>query len=264
MKRITTIALILLLAVSCKKKIQEPENIERFTISSNSTSGSYDIKVAMPKDFDKQNTKYTTLYLLDGDQDFNLVADQCKKLSSQYSTENVLVVSIGYGKDRANDYTPTKAKEGKGGAPEFMQFIMNELKPRLEADYAADTTRNSRVILGHSFGGLFATYAYTKHNEFFGNYLMLSPSIWYDDEIILQYEKDNRPNINNKDQLVFLGIGQLENAGRMQAPFEAFYQILNKNYSSLKLQKNSASHLNHFGSKNPNIIKALNFYFQNR
>ena len=38
-------------------------------------------------------------------------------------------------------------------------------------------------------------------------------------------EKQNR--VDNKDirQLVFMGIGEAENSGRMQAPFEAYYQI---------------------------------------
>ena len=93
---------------------------------------------------------------------------------------------------------------------------------------------------------------------------MLSPSLWYDDEILLQYEQDNRSLINNKNQVVFLGIGQLENAGRMQAPFEAFYQRLNNYYSGISLQKNSVSQMDHVGSKNPNITKGLEFYFQNK
>jgi hypothetical protein len=64
--------------------------------------------------------------------------------------------------------------------------------------------------------------------------------------------------------LVFLGIGELENAGRMQAPFEAFYQTLIKYYPETNLVKNSVPRLDHMGSKNPNIEKALDFYFQNK
>jgi predicted alpha/beta superfamily hydrolase len=145
-----------------------------------------------------------------------------------------------------------------------MQFIEKELIPQIEKEVAADTARSSRVIFGHSFGGLFAAYAFTEHNNVFGNYLMLSPSIWYDNEVILQYEKNHRDSIKNCDQLVFLGIGQMENGGRMQAPFEAFYQQLCKHYSSTKLQKNSVSHLDHVGSKNPNIEIGLDFYFQHK
>ena len=54
---------------------------------------------------------------MDGEDNFNFVADQCKKLSSKYSKDNVIIVSIGYGHNRTLDYTPTKAPEGQGGAP---------------------------------------------------------------------------------------------------------------------------------------------------
>ena len=145
-----------------------------------------------------------------------------------------------------------------------MEFIKTELIPKMEQEFAADTSRNSRIILGHSFGGLLAAYAFTNFNNVFGNYLMLSPSIWYDNEILLQFEQDNRSINKENQQLVFMGIGELENAGRMLAPFEAFYQRLRNNYPGIKISKHLEPHLNHVGSKNPNIVEALNFYFKNR
>ena len=99
------------------------------------------------------------------------------------------MVSIGYGYDRALDYTPTKAKEGDGGADKFMAFIKDELIPKMELDFGADTLRKNRIIIGHSFGGLFAAYAFTNYNNVFGNYIMLSPSLWYDNEILFQMEQ---------------------------------------------------------------------------
>jgi predicted alpha/beta superfamily hydrolase len=263
MKKIILIALVVLALVSCQKNNIAPEYIRQFTIQSVNNQGTYDIKVVLPENYNA-NKKYSTLYLLDGKENLEFVANQCKKLSIKYGDENVLVVSIGYGNDRALDYTPTIAPEGQGGAPAFMNFIQNELVPRIQSDFAVDTTRNSRTILGHSFGGLFAAYAFTNRNSVFGNYFMLSPSLWYDDEILLQYEQDNRPFICNNNQLVFLGIGQLENSGRMQVPFEVFHQRMDRFYTNIKLARNTVSHMDHVGSKNPNIIKALEFYFQNK
>jgi predicted alpha/beta superfamily hydrolase len=260
---IVPLTILLLLAMSCKKQITAPVSVQQFTIQSTSNPGTYDIKVALPENYDV-NKKYSTVYLLDGKDNFDFVAYHCKKMSDKYAKEHVIVVSIGYGHNRTMDYTPTSAPEGQGGAPAFMDFIQKQLIPRMESDFAVDTNRNGRMILGHSFGGLFAAYAFTKHNSVFGNYLMLSPSLWYDDEILFQYEQDNRESINKKKQLVFLGIGQLENAGRMQAPFQAFHSRLNSYYSNMKVLKNSVSQLDHVGSKNPNIIMGLDFYFQNK
>jgi predicted alpha/beta superfamily hydrolase len=263
MKKILALTLVLFIAVSCKKKVSEPEFVRTFTVEATGYSAAYVIKVALPLNYDPQK-KYPTLYILDGDENFDFVADKCNKLSQKYATNNALVISIGYGRNRAMDYTPTKADQGDGGAPEFMNFIETDLIPRVEKEVSADTTRSSRVILGHSFGGLFAAYAFSKQNQVFGNYIMLSPSLWYDDEVLLQYEGENREHMKDKKQLVFLGIGELENAGRMQAPFEAFYQRLLKYGSGMKLLKNSVPYLDHVGSKNPNIELALDFYFQNK
>jgi predicted alpha/beta superfamily hydrolase len=107
-------------------------------------------------------------------------------------------------------------------------------------------------------------YTFAVNNTVFGNYIMLSPSLWFDNEISMLLEKQNR--VDNKDirQLVFMGIGEAENSGRMQAPFEAYYQILRDNYSDITLSKNREDDLSHMGSKDPNIIKGLKYYFQNR
>jgi uncharacterized protein len=256
--------LIILVIVSCKKEAFDPELTREFSIQSTSNGANYPIKVALPQNFSPETQKYAAIYVLDGEENFDFVAENCKKISSNYSTSNILVISIGYGNDRTVDYTPTKTGEGDGGAEEFMLFIKDELIPRMESDYGADPSRNSRTILGHSFGGLCAAYAFTNHNDVFGNYILLSPSIWYDNEIMLRLEQDNR-NINKENpQLVFLGLGELENEGRMLAPFQAFYQRLRNNYPDMLITSHLEPHVDHLGSKNPNIINGLNFYFQNR
>ena len=258
-------AIILLLAlVSCKKEDFNPELTREFSIQSSSTGANYIIKVALPENYNSETQKYATVYVLDGEENFNLVAENCNTISRDLATSNVLVVSIGYGNDRAVDYTPTDVAEGGGGAEMFMHFIKDELMPKMEIDFGADSSRKNKTILGHSFGGLLGAYAFTKFNEVFGNYIMLSPSIWYDNEIILKYEKEYRDRNKENHQLVFMGLGEMENMGRMLAPFQAFYETLKNNYPEMKITKNLEAHLDHGGSKNPNIVKGLNFYFQNR
>jgi predicted alpha/beta superfamily hydrolase len=262
MKKLTAIMLIVLIA-SCKKEELKPSNVKEFSIQSVSNGANYNVKVAAPDNYDPSQ-KYATVYVLDGEENFSSVTQNCKQISSDYGTSNILVVSIGYGNDRTIDYTPTKAPEGDGGAEKFMAFIKNELIPKMETDYGADTSRKSRVILGHSFGSLFAAYAFAQFNYVFGNYIMLSPSIWYDNEVILALEQENRDINKNNQQLVFLGLGELENEGRMLAPFMAFYQTLKNNYPGIQITNHLEPHLDHMGSKNPNIIEGLKFYFKNR
>ena len=255
--------MLVFLLNSCKKEVFNSGVKAAFTLQSAANGASYNIQVGLPANYNPSE-KYATIYVLDGKEIFGFVANRCKEISDNYAVKNVLVVSIGYGKDRSIDYTPTKVSGVTGGAPQFLNFIETQLIPKIEQDYSVDTTRAGRVILGHSYGGLFGGYAYCVDNKVFVNYILLSPSFWFDNLVALQMEKDNRATNKNKKQLVFMGIGEAEDRERMQAPFEIFYQTLRDNYSDIKLSKNIEAHSAHMSSRNPNIVKGLHFYFQNR
>jgi uncharacterized protein len=256
--------LIVFLLGSCSEEEFNPGLTMNFTIQAAANGATYAIKVALPEDYYTTIEKYSTVYVLDGEENFDFVARHCQEISERYGVANVVVVSIGYGQDRSIDYTPTKVSAMTGGGAQFLDFIEHQLIPRIEQDFNVDTTRTGRVILGHSYGGLFGACVFGVNNTLFGNYLLLSPSIWFDNEVTLELEKAGRDNIKDQHQLVFLGVGEAENSGRMQAPFEAFYQTLRDNYTDIKLSKNREKNLDHVGSKKPNIIKGLSYYFQNR
>jgi predicted alpha/beta superfamily hydrolase len=261
---LTSAIMLIFLLGSCKKEVFNSGQTKEFTLQSTANGVPYEIKVGLPTNYNPAIEKYSTIYVLDGDEIFDFVANKCNQISNELNVSNVLVVSIGYGRDRRLDYTPTKVSEETGGAPQFLNFIETQLIPKIEQDFNTDTTRTSRVILGHSYGGLFGGYAYCENNKVFGNYILLSPSFWFDNLATLQMEKENRAFNKGIRQLVYMGIGEAENYGRMQAPFEAFFQTLHNNYSNIKLANNLEKDLDHLGSRNPNIEKGLNFYFQNR
>lgn len=253
---------VLVVLASCSEEVFNPALVREFKLQSQTNGAMYTITVGLPSGYDPATQKYAAIYLLDGEEDFDFVANKCKEISASHSKTNAIVVGIGYGNDRSIDYTPTKTSSATGGAPDFMKFIEDQLIPKIEADFSADTTRMSRALLGHSYGGLFGAFVFTVRNKLFGNYLLLSPSLWFDNEVTLLLEKEKRSANKDQQQLVFLGIGQMENSGRMQAPFEAFYKILNENYSNTTVSRNMEKDLDHMGSKNPNIISALNYFFE--
>lgn len=262
-KLLAAVALILLLG-SCKKEVFSSGVSKEFTLEAASNRATYTITVGLPENYTTSGEKYATIYLLDGPEIFGTVANRCNEISARLGVQNAVVVSISYGKDRSIDYTPTKVSSITGGAPQFLDFMATQLIPKMQADYHVDTARSGRMILGHSYGGLFSGYSYCVNNKLFGNYIILSPSFWFDDLVTLQMEKDNRALNSNTRQLVFMGIGEAENSGRMQAPFEAFAEALQDHYADLKLEINHEKNLDHMGSRIPNIEKGLNYYFRNR
>jgi predicted alpha/beta superfamily hydrolase len=48
---------------------------------------------------------------------------------------------------------------------------------------------SSRILAGHSFGGLFGLYTLFHRPETFDGSILISPSVWWDDGIVLRYER---------------------------------------------------------------------------
>ena len=108
---ITGAIMMMFLLGSCKKEVFNSGVTKEFTLQSVANGASYDIKVGLPANYNPSIEKYATIYVLDGKEIFDFVANKCKEISENHADKNVLVVSIGYGKDRSIDYTPTKVSQ---------------------------------------------------------------------------------------------------------------------------------------------------------
>jgi hypothetical protein len=105
-----------------------------------------------------------------------------------------IVVGLGYGGEashpytgRGRDYTlplqhPDVHGRNTGEAPAFCEFLRTELWPHLERPYSV-AGPEGRALFGHSLGGLFATWAFTRHEPaapLFTAYVAASPSLHFD------------------------------------------------------------------------------------
>ena len=257
-------AVFLLFACQKETLLEDQELTRRFTIASAETKRSYDISVQLPENDHKSTHRYSTLYVLDANQDERFVAKTCKTVSKNLNTPNVIVIGIRYQQysDRDIDYTPTATTYGQGKSAEFLTFIKNKLIPRIQAEYRADTLRDKRVLIGHSFGGLCGAFAFTNYNEVFGNYLLLSPSLFYDNSVLLTYEQQARPALQAKPHLVFIGLGSTE--GSLLPANDVLYRRLVKFYPNTKSKFQLVPGRGHVTSKNSSIENAIHFYFKNR
>jgi tetratricopeptide (TPR) repeat protein len=100
---------------------------------------------------------------------------------------DVIVVALP-NTDRTRDLTPrmssdtTTAFPTAGGADAFLRFFREELIPHIDTAYR---TAPYRIIVGHSFGGLFAVYALLKQPDLFHAHIAISPSLWWDEEAVI-------------------------------------------------------------------------------
>jgi uncharacterized protein len=273
MRKLPFLFIALLVLANCNKDLEPLDTslTKDFIMFSNEKNKDYRMWVQLPEGYDVAKT-YATIYVLDpddkaegGNSNFTYIAKLCQKMSKETGKHNVIVVGIRHGDYREIDYTPTKYTttgfSGEGGSEKFVNFIKKELVLRIQADFRADTSRAKRTIIGHSLGGLCGAYAFTKHNEAFGNYLLLSPSLIYDNEIILQYEQETRSAIQSKKQLVYLGVGGTE--PNMMPPTDLLYQRIKKYYTDAQSELYINPGKGHNSSKDENIENALEFYFKN-
>ena len=85
--------LFVLILVSCQQEESIPFLSEEFSINSASTGATYTINVAFPQDYNPNTQSYATMYVLDGEENFNFVAENCERISRELSTSNVMVVT---------------------------------------------------------------------------------------------------------------------------------------------------------------------------
>lgn len=62
--------------------------------------------------------------------------------------------------------------------PEFASFIADELVPAIDAAYSTRASGDGRVLLGTSFGGVFATFMGLTRPDVFARLAVQSPAFW--------------------------------------------------------------------------------------
>jgi predicted alpha/beta superfamily hydrolase len=121
----------------------------------------------------------------------------------------VAIANSDPGADRNRDFVHERLGQGQdawgGGGAAYETFLVDELKPFIEARYAADPARS--VLFGHSLGGLFAATVLARHPRAFVGYLIASPSIWATPALI---EEVRRMPPASASTRVFIGYGDGE------------------------------------------------------
>ena len=145
------------------------------------------IMVSLPDGYSGNTKKYPVLYMVDGQWNFNHAVQTVNWLSSADNgiIPQTIVVGIPTRENRERDLTPTRNEESKlgGGADKLHKFMEEELIPFIDKNYR---TYRYRVLGGASLGGLFVLHAFMSDPQLFTAYLALSPSMWWDNRIMLK------------------------------------------------------------------------------
>ena len=188
------------------------------------------LNIYLPNGYSKDSTKkYSVIYLLDGsiDEDFIHIAGlvQFGSFSWVHMIQETIVVGIS-NVDRKRDFTfPTSIQRDKkdfptsGKSKNFINFIEKEVQIFVDSNYK---TNNTKTIIGQSLGGLLATEILLKKPQLFDNYIIVSPSLWWDNESLLAFE----PKEYQTKKSIYIAVGK--EGAVMEKTAKELYEKLKK------------------------------------
>jgi predicted alpha/beta superfamily hydrolase len=104
-----------------------------------------------------------------------------------------IIVGIHNTPARLSEYSPfPDEKHGGGDGDRYIRFLIDTVKPRIDAAYRTRKDRDSTVVAGSSMGGLISLYAFLRRPSPFGHAAVLSPSIWFGGREILNFAQRAR------------------------------------------------------------------------
>ena len=170
------------------------------------------LNIYLPLGYEENIEKnYPVIYLLDGSSNEDFIHISGLVQFASFSWINIMPETIVVGianVDRKRDFTyPSNSVRDKleypmaGESNAFIQFIENEVQPLINTTYRVTS---EKTLIGQSLGGLLATEILFKHPALFNNYIIVSPSLWWDDESLLAYSPKKRTTPTS----IYLAVGK--------------------------------------------------------
>jgi len=175
-----------------------------------------DVLVWLPRSYSRFSRKrHPVLYLQDGQNVFDAatsfagvewgVDETAQRLVRENLIEPVIIVAIANtGEHRIHEYAPTpgvidsnakRKKRSKGWARRYGRFLIEELKPYIDKQYRTRPEAEFTGLGGSSLGALLTLSLGLWFPNVFTRLIAMSPSVWWDDEVIVKMvsELDHKP-----------------------------------------------------------------------
>ncbi len=152
------------------------------------------VDVWLPANYQHTDESFPVIYMHDGQNLFDPahsyigvdmgVDEAIENLIASQTSNGAIVVGIWNSEQRIRDYLPAKplyttsaAMQAQfaaavGGPPlsdEYLAWLVNQLKPQIDATYRTHPEPEHTSIMGASMGGLISLYALVQYPKVFGN-----------------------------------------------------------------------------------------------
>jgi alpha-glucosidase len=181
---------------------------------------SRDVIVWLPPGYDdpaNARKTYPVLYMQDGQNLFEKLpglpaewnADEtAARLIEEKKIEPIIIVGIPHaGEGRMAEYTPIAIYDGvTPRGKEYIDFVINEVKPRVDRSFRTSGGPENTAIGGASLGGLIALEAATEHPNVFGKVLAESTPLLAKNRMAFMHFANKK----NWPKMVYFGMGGKE------------------------------------------------------
>jgi predicted alpha/beta superfamily hydrolase len=198
------------------------------------------LMIRLPEGYESSKSRYPVLFVLDGEYFLKPVTaavqflSECDYLLSQPMIPQLIVVGV-VNVDRDRDFTPTRRTKDRslhfpssGRAGEFLEFLEHELIPILDDRYR---TCPFRILSGWSLGGLFTVHTALNRPELFSVYLAVSPSLWWDDQIVVKQMERMFREDKVIDKPLVITLGSLEGGDMGKSVRDNFVPLVQNRHS---------------------------------
>ncbi|MBE8723539.1 alpha/beta hydrolase [Flavobacterium hungaricum] len=233
------------------------------------------LNIYLPEGYKTEDAaKYPVIYLLDGsaDEDFIHIAGLVQFNSFEWINQVPKSIVVGIATvDRKRDFTfPTTIQNDKtrfpttGHSDQFIAFIEKELQPFIAKKYK---TSESKTIIGQSLGGLLETEILLKKPFLFNKYVIVSPSLWWDNGSLLNLDSKMLQENFSQPTEIYIAVGK-EGLTPTEIPrvMEVDANLLAEKIKASK-SKNIKVHFDYFPEENhgtilhPAVANSFKFFY---
>jgi len=174
------------------------------------------LNVYLPDGYNPSDSvRYPVIYLLDGsaDEDFIHVVGLVQYSSFEWVNQVAKSIVVGIATvDRRRDFTfPTTIEADRkrypttGHSDAFISFLATELQPFIDRRFK---TAQSKTLIGQSLGGLLATEILFERPTLFNSYIIVSPSLWWDNGSLLDKSPEILEVAFKQQTDIYIGVGK--------------------------------------------------------
>ncbi|MEY4926823.1 MAG: hypothetical protein RI894_1259 [Bacteroidota bacterium] len=146
------------------------------------------VLLKLPADYERTKIDYPLVYIMDaGDRlKFDFYCQTIDNLVENEEMPPCIIIGVVAAEGRRNyEFTPVSTspkQKDYGGATQFLRYLQRDLLPYIDGNYR---TSNYRLLIGHSFGALFAAYALVYNPDLFNSVVAISPTLWYNEGLYI-------------------------------------------------------------------------------